>query len=64
MLQKYNKTWDKISNIIKKRFDSEPVYSQVHLIIKIKFYEGKINTTFHDVKIPKEDSSVSVFQQY
>ena len=27
-LEKYNKTWDKVNNSIKKEFDSEPVYNE------------------------------------
>ena len=28
LLEMYNDTWDKVSNSIKKRFDSEPVYNK------------------------------------
>ena len=27
LLEKYNKIWDKVSNVFKKGFDSEPVYN-------------------------------------
>ena len=27
LLEKYNEIWDKVSKIIKKGFDSEPVYN-------------------------------------
>ena len=27
LLEKYNKIWDKVSNVSKKGFDSEPVYN-------------------------------------
>ena len=53
---KYNEIWNKISNSIIKGFDSEPVYNGKYLKTKIKSYEGKINTSFHGDKIPKEGS--------
>ena len=39
----------KVSNIIEKEFDSEPVSNEKHLRLKI-------NTNFHKNKIPKEGS--------
>ena len=36
-LEKYNKNWVKISNSMKKGFDSEPVYNEKHLKTKVKF---------------------------
>ena len=29
--EKYNETWEKVSNIIKKLFDREPVYKKMFL---------------------------------
>ena len=43
-------------NSLTKEFDSEPVYNKNYLTPKIKSYNGKINTNFHDNKIPKEGS--------
>ena len=56
LLEKYNKIWDKVSNSIKKGLDNEPVYNEEHLKNKIKSYEGKINTNFHNDGILKERS--------
>ena len=56
LLGKYNKIWNKVSNGIKKGFDSEPVYNERCLKTKIKSYEGKISTNFLDNGVPKEDS--------
>ena len=39
---------NKVSNNIKKGFDSKPVYNEKYLQTKAKFYEGRINTNFHD----------------
>ena len=53
---------DNVSNIIKKEFDSEPVYNDkcftkiTKIKAKTKHYEGEINTNFHNDKKPKEGS--------
>ena len=47
----------KVTNKIKiMEFDSELVYDEKYLKTKIKSYNKKINTNFHNNKIPKEDS--------
>ena len=45
----------KVNNTINEEFDSELVYNEKYLKAKIKSYNGKINTNFHNNKIPKED---------
>ena len=63
----------KVKNIIKKDFDSEPVYDGKYLKYKTKSYNGKSNTNFHNNKTPKEGSQFicllvilkdSVFRNY
>ena len=54
LLQKYNKIWDKISSNIQKGFDSETLCNKKYLKSKRRSYEGKISTSFHDDRIPKE----------
>ena len=56
LLEKYNEIWQKVKNITKKEFESKPVYNDKYLKAKIKSYNGKINTNFHNNKIPKEGS--------
>ena len=56
LIEKYNEVWEKVRNIIKKEADSEPVYNKIYLKAKVKSYNGKINTNFHNSKIPKEGS--------
>ena len=56
LLEENNKIWENLSNSMKKMFDSEPVCNEKYIKIKIKFYEGKINTGFHGDKVPKEGS--------
>ena len=45
-LEKYNKIWNKVSNSIKKGFDSEPVYHEKYLKTKVKSYQGELNVNF------------------
>ena len=55
LLEKYE-ILEKVKNSIKKEFDSDPVYNDKYLKAKIKPYNGKINTNFHNNKTPKEGS--------
>ena len=56
LLEKHNEIWKKIQNSIKKKLDSKPVYTEKYLKTKIKSYNGKIKTNFHNNKIPREGS--------
>ena len=56
LFEKYNKTWEKVKNSLKKDFDSEPVYNKKYLKAKIKSYKGKLNTVFYNNKITNEVS--------
>ena len=42
--------------IVSKKCDREPVYNEKYLKVKIKSFNVKINTNFHNNKIPKEGS--------
>ena len=53
LLEKYNEIWEKIRSCTKKEFDSEPVYNEKYLKSIIKSYNVKINTNFHNNKVPK-----------
>ena len=59
LLKKDAKIWGRVSNLMDKKFDSEPVYgdNDKSLMIKIKSYGDKINTNFQGKKIPKENAS-------
>ena len=43
---KYNKIWNKASNIMKTGFGSGPVYNQKCWKTKTKFYDGKNHYIF------------------
>ena len=59
LLKKYNKIWEKISNLMNIEFDSEPVYGDNDKYIKtnVKMYEDRVNTNFQGKKVPKENAS-------
>ena len=59
-LKACNKVCYKISNIKQKGFDSKPVYNEKKFKNKIKPYYDKINTNFHDNRMPKEGYHLSV----
>ena len=56
LLEQYNEIWDKFSKVMKNEFDSVPVYDDKYLETKIKFFEEKFNTNFHDHKAPDQGS--------
>ena len=43
LLKKYNKIWEKISNLMNIEFDCEPVYGDNDKKTKIKMYEDRVN---------------------
>ena len=59
LLKKYNRIWERVSNLLSIKFDSEPVYgdNDKYIKTKIKLYGDKINTNFLGKKIPKENAS-------
>ena len=60
------KNFSEKKNLLEE-FDSEPVYNGKYLKTKIKSYNGKVNTSFDNSKIPKEGSQciyVSVILTY
>ena len=50
LLKKYNKIWEKISNLLNIKFDSEPVYGHgdKYIKTKIKMYGGIVSKNLKD----------------
>ena len=59
LLKKYNKIWERVSNLMNIKFHSKPVYgdNDKYLKTKLKLHGDKINTNFQGKKIPKENAS-------
>ena len=53
-LKKCNTVLDKVSTVIKKEFESEPVYNKKKLKTKTKSYGNEV-TDFYNKEIPKVD---------
>ena len=51
LLKKGDKIWIKSTLVLKKGSIAKPVYNEKYLKTKIKSYEGKINTNFHNNRI-------------
>ena len=49
LLERYTTIWEKISDLVNKKFDSDPVYNNKYINIKIRSYNTDIMTNFHDV---------------
>ena len=58
-LKEYTKVWEKIRDVIGKKFDSEPLFGDKYIKTKIKSYNNDIRTNFHGEgntrKVPKEN---------
>ena len=59
-LERYTKIWEKISDLIDKKFDSDPVYNNKYINTKIRSYNNDIMTNFYDIdnknnKLPEKN---------
>ena len=48
-LERCTKIWEKINDLVNKKFDSEPVCNNKYINTKIRSYNNDIMTNFHDV---------------
>ena len=59
LLKEYTKVWENISDLIGKKFDSEPVYGNKYIKTKTKSYNNSIKANFrgegNSRKVPKKD---------
>ena len=63
LLQKYNKIWESVGNLLNTKFDSVPVYGDNNKYIKtkIKLYGDKTNTNFQGKKYQNKMHHISVY---
>ena len=63
LLKKYTKIWERVSTLMKTKFDSQPVYgdSDKYIEANIKSYGDKTNVNFQGKKIPQENASYNVY---
>ena len=58
LLNKYNKIWEKVEELLNVKFESKSIYGEddKYIKAKIKSYKDKANTNFHSKKTSKENS--------
>ena len=54
ILKKYSEIWNKIKSLIKKEFNSKPVYNDKYIKTKMKIYHNKVYANSEHNKIPKD----------
>ena len=59
-LERYTTIWEKISDLVNKKFNSDPLYNNKYINTKIRSYNNDIKTNFHDIdnkdnKLPEKD---------
>ena len=55
ILKKYSDIWNEIKSLIKKEFNSEPVYNDKYIKTKKKIYNNRVYALFRHNKIPKDN---------
>ena len=57
LLNKYNKIWEKVEELLNVKFESKPIHGEddKYIKVKIKSYQDKVNTNFQGKKTPKEN---------
>ena len=65
LLKKYNKMWQKVSNLMNIEFDSAPVYgdNDEYIKTKIKMYEDIVNTNFKAKKYLKKMLHINAYHK-
>ena len=63
-LERYTKIWEKISDLIDKKINSNPVYNNKYINTKIRLYNNDIMANFHNIdnknnKLPKKTNRIS-----
>ena len=48
-LERYTAIWEKISNLVKKNFDSDPIYNNKYINTEIRSYNIDIKTNFRNI---------------
>ena len=59
-LERYTAIWEKISDLVNKKFDSDPIYNNKYINTKIRSYNNDIKTNFRNIdnknnKLPEKN---------
>ena len=55
LLEKYKAIWTQIEGLKNIELDALPVYDNKYIKTKIKTYDDKVYTNFHDLDVPEDD---------
>ena len=58
-LKRYTAIWEKISDLVNKKFDSDPIYNNKHINTKIRSYNNDIKTNFRNTD---NKNNISVYK--
>ena len=59
---KYNEIWNKIKKTLSTRFHSQPIYDEKYIKVKVKTFDGVINSLFSTIKLQKKEIVTFVLQ--
>ena len=59
---KYNEIWNKIKKTLSTRFHSQPIYDEKYIKVKVKTFDGVINSLFSTIKLQKKEIVIFVLQ--
>ena len=48
-LERYTAMWEKINDLLNKKFDSHPIYNNKYINTKIRSYNNDIKTNFRSI---------------
>ena len=60
--KKYNEIWEKVTSIIYKKFDSDPVYNEKYIKTKVNPTMETLTQIFKVIKYQKKDLILFVYQ--
>ena len=66
-LERYTVIWEKISHLVNKKIDSDPIYNNKCINTKIRSYNNDIKTNFYNIdnknnKLPEKTNHISACQ--
>ena len=65
-LERYTAIWEKISDLVNKKFDSGPIYNNKYINTKMRSYNNDIVTNFCNIdnknnKLPEKTNRISAY---
>ena len=64
LLEKYKAIWTKIEDLKNIELNALPVYDDRYIKNKIRTYDNKVYTNFHDFNVPEDDIEFEFFYSH